>query len=226
MTKMVTKKPSASDDYSDVGSAAIALRDVPLGYHVGIMYGHNPKSGTRIVHLEFHHRFKDELPPTYWTWVPPDIDPVRLASVAAMCRLAAKHPKNRKMPYGFAFGDSGIDEKGAFFVGGSSVGLTCATFVLAVFRRSGVELLDVNTWQAREEDESAWRALLVALEKVEGIDAQHIAAVKEQTKCMRYRPEEVAGASVEGPRPIAFNAAKSIGAGIGAYRISAISLRE
>lgn len=143
------------DKFSDINLAAVALLANDIGYHLGVIYRNNGATTTKVIHLAWHHRLKDEPTTEVWAWVPSDIDTDRLADAAALCRLIARNPAKKKAPYGFEFGDSGIDAKGAVFIGGSSVGLTCATFVLALFRRIGIELLDVSTWKQRPDDETA-----------------------------------------------------------------------
>ena len=194
-----------------MGHVAIALCPGSVGQHVGVFYRLEASDQPKVLHLAWHHTLISETPGSEWAFMPTDIDTDILEVLAGFCDLVFSNVANKgTVPYAFEFGDSGIDDAGAVFVGGSSVGLTCATFVLALFRHARVELLDVNSWRQRDADIAAQQKLVRFLERA-GVDRSHVAAVCKQVGCMRYRAEEVAVASVSGPRPVSFERAESMG---------------
>lgn len=145
-----------------------------------------------------------------WAYVHPAIDDIDLASLAGFCSLLnAKCPK---LPYGLRFGTSSFDDSGRFVAGPNETGLTCATFVIAIFEWAGVPLIDISTWQARAEDEQAQRALVEVLRGSRDATPEHIVAVEREIGCIRVRPEEVAASSTLPERPLNFADAARIGA--------------
>ncbi len=190
-----------------IGPAAVALADGAVGLHTGILYRPAGDGTPRVLHLAFHHQLRSEPPSDGWRWVVPDLDAYDLEYVAALCRLIADNPANRDVPYAFRFIDSGIAEDGSVLVGTSDRGLTCATFVLAIFRAVGVELLALDAWSTRPADVAAQERLL---EYLEGRDRAQHEAVRSQVGCRRYRAEVVAAATAA-PRPVAFAIAEALG---------------
>ncbi len=91
-------------------------------------------------------------------------------------------------------------------------GLTCATFVLAMFASHGIPLLQLSEWPDREEDR-AWQEYIVGVLRKNGADEKHVNAVNEQVKrgCARYRPEEVAAAGAAPDLPVGFAYAEELG---------------
>lgn len=84
---------------------------------------------------------------------------------------------------------------------GEERGLTCATFVLAVFRTVGIELVDVPLWPARPEDHE-WIDRVAA--QIRAVDPGHADAVAGDGLCARFRPTEVGGACLVPPHPVSF----------------------
>lgn len=124
-----------------------------------------------------------------------------------MCRRVWMRHKQRGLRYGFRYDRSRFESTGELRLGSDEVGLTCATFLLAVFRSVGVELLRLDEWPERAEDEKRWTALLAMLES-QGVDAAHLKALRGQTNARRYRPDEVAAGSSVTP-PCGFDEASS-----------------
>lgn len=90
---------------------------------------------------------------------------------------------------------------GKSLLGPTGLGLTCASFVLAIFEFSGVRLLAYEQWPARPEDR-AWRDHVIGLlARSPNPDWQaHAAAIRNDDRTIRYRPEEVtAGAGLYPP---------------------------
>ena len=92
-------------------------------------------------------------------------------------------------------------------------GLTCATFVMAIFRGFAIEVLSLDRWPTREEDIEQLEKLIRWLEK-SGVSAERIHAQRMSNVGLRYRPEEVAGAVSEAVWPVPFKVAEPLGRGV------------
>ena len=107
-----------------------------------------------------------------------------------------------------------FSKDGILHLGKKSNGLTCATFILAVFLSNGMELLLEEQWEHRNEDDY-WHAYIVKmLEQTKskyGISDTHIENIRREKGCVRFRPEEVAGSLFFKEIPVGFKDASKIG---------------
>jgi hypothetical protein len=145
-----------------------------------------------------------------YAWSIPDLPDFDLADIASFCEsVAARAPR---LNYAFRI----IESTELVAVGHSVMlnnahGLTCATFVLAIFQSLGHPLVVLGTWPSRAEDADFQRKILLIMatpQVVWGISSQHIVNANAEIGCLRYRPEEVVGACRFGVYPVAFSDAE------------------
>ncbi len=206
-----------------VGTSPTALPDAavvaapPEAAHIGVAW-RDTDGNLRWLHLAFHHRLRNEAVPADHAWVASRIEPERLALVAAMCeRVVARN--GRRIPYGFRYVASRFVDDGSLVLGPDERGLTCATFVLAIYASVGITLLHLDDWTPRDDDRERLDEL-VALLREHCDDEKHIDAVAQEVKGVRFRPAEVAGGSSE-PLPCGFAQAVSAAASL----VAALSAR-
>ncbi|MBI3406915.1 MAG: hypothetical protein HY040_00980 [Planctomycetes bacterium] len=162
--------------------------------HIGLLYRSQEPIGIRLLHLRWHHRLTDDAPSDDFIWIEPSLPKRRAKQVAARCRQILR-ANGKWIPYGFSLPTDNFDRRTAeFLVGPTNLGLTCATFVLAVFEFSGIRLLDYSTWKQRPDD-AIWQQKIMALLERTGADAFHVEALRQTISCFRFRPEEVAAAA-------------------------------
>lgn len=189
--------------------AAVAVSKGGIGLHAGIVY-RAADDKVHVLHLAWHHLLKDDvrLAASSWAAATPTIDAIDLEVLAGYCATVGQ--QGMRVPYALGFDQAHLDDDLQLQLG-TDRGLTCATFVLMMFARAGIPLLARETWQTRPEDVAAQQALVAFLERTAGVDPAHVAAVRQQVGCMRYRTEEVAAASAESVRPVAFTTAEPRG---------------
>lgn len=165
-SEAVTLTPVTTAPMAD---AVVTVCKSPVGAHVGISYRVDDAGARRHLHLAFHFLLKDdEAPADDALWVAPRLDQVALMDVRASAQLIARRHKDGQVPYAFKRGARLLPATGALELNGS-LGLTCATFLEAVFARANVPLLDAATWEdgrspeRRAEDEAAQRLLVTWL---------------------------------------------------------------
>lgn len=100
-----------------------------------------------------------------------------------------------------------IKKTGAYLLGPTQKGLTCATFVLAVFEASGFKLAHLDTWPIGREGDKKWQESIIKVLKEKKADENHITMAESEIGIARFRPEEVAGASLEPNIPVNFDVA-------------------
>lgn len=172
--------------------------------HCGIAYDDSENNKKfNILHLAMHNdlRHEDKIPTRKdkYFCVKPNINEIRLSMVAAMCRRIVKREKKLNIPYGLLYDGGTIsEEQGIINVGSHAQGLTCATFVMSMFKTCGIDLIDLENWKSRPKDK-IWHSkiisVLVAYQVNYSITDEHIKNVKNEIGCARFRPEEVAASS-------------------------------
>jgi hypothetical protein len=190
---------------SEIEIAAVAIKTAREGQlHVGIAFRESEEV-CALLHLPWHRRpLRGQLDTTFF-WVQHSIDPLRLYAILAFCDLV--HQRNPGgVPYGFDAPNDCFDRQtGQSLLGPSGRGLTCATFVLAIYQAVGICLLEFELWPARQNDISWQQGIIEDLQRsIGGADAAHIEVVREGIGAIRVRPEEVAGASSAAIHPASF----------------------
>jgi hypothetical protein len=185
-----------------------------VGAHVGFVYAANDDGARRVLHQAWHHDTRDEAladfladssTPHPRLWVDPSLDVDEQNDLRAMVALVASKISTNQLPYALQRRDATVAVDGGVVLG-TSLGLTCATFVTAVFAAAGVSLLDDSSWEARDdarvaEDDDAQRRIA---EGLMSRDRNHAQRVRAEVGCTRVRAEEVAAASGMAPRPVRF----------------------
>lgn len=191
---------------------AVALTPSPFGSHVGILF-HTAKEGMHVLHLQFHmDLIAEPFPqPTKTCWIASKADVPPIASKALVGVVRALSKRLPKIKYGINFlaAQGSIDSNGNYKAPKGSDGLTCATFVLEVFRAASLRLIKEDTWTSTEANVAWGHKVCKALE-INEVDPAHIEHVRSNIVGLRIRPEEVAAASQNAPkeRPIDFNVAE------------------
>lgn len=98
--------------------------------------------------------------------------------------------KNKKFPYALSFLGSKFDNTGQLILRERSKGLTCATFVLAIFKTVGIDLVKEDEWPARYNEDLEFLETLSSFATPE-----HLKLLKKEVEegCKRIRPAEVLG---------------------------------
>lgn len=170
--------------------AAIVICRAGDNLHSGLLYL-DTNSAVRVLHLGWQDRLYNSWG---WPrlWAAPDVEPERLASVAALCRLIWEdYEAKKKFPYGLKFLQTSFSPNGQLLLGPGAKGLTCATFVLAVFNSFGIQIVNESDWPVRQDEDRRF------LDRMRPhMDPGHFALLEAEISegCRRIRPEEVVGA--------------------------------
>lgn len=178
-------------------------------FHCGILYKFNKIP--YVLHLASHKDFRNEsidtLDSSKYVWVKSKIPLMFQPTISAFCRNIVYREGYNNIPYGLYYKESRFDKDGLLVLGDKEIGLTCATFVLSAFSSCNVNLVDVDNWQVREEDD-LWHDSIVALltehKEYLNITDEHLQNMNKEKYCARFRPEEVAASSAFTPQPDTF----------------------
>lgn len=214
----------AQKPMAEIQSVAIAIMKTPRPRqrHVGILHKRMDSSDVLILHLAGPNQLDNETPGCAYLWIQPALTDEALAAIAALCRRIKKaNPVG--VPYGFSPPYGRFDfETGKFLRSASGGGLTCATFVVAVFADAGHSLIEYETWpltSERVEDQNWQEGIVSYFAGLEGSENalanREVQDMKDEIgKTSRPRPEEVAGAATYDPLPASFQIAEERSKGI------------
>lgn len=201
----------------EVARLAVGIFSTQDGFHVGLLHRRGDEP-VRVLHLAWHHHLRHEEADNRWGWVVPALEEERLRQVGAFARLVASRHADGKVPYALAYPSAPyFSQTGHTASSVGNLGLTCATFVLELFARHHVNLLERATWESRSadrvaEDIAAQHKLVELLRREVSPEAQrHAEAVEAQVGCTRFRPEEVAASCADATHPVPFERASSLG---------------
>jgi hypothetical protein len=165
--------------------------------HTGLLV--NDNGIAKQIHLAWHHKLCCETPPDNNLYVTDFSFLDRLTStsrqilVQYIVSISATYQNS--IPYATKYRDTLFTQNGELIFGKHEHGLTCATFVLAVFSQF-IKIIDVETWQMRPDDD-AWRDAIIAIMEKHRIPQEHIDKVVNEKGNIRVRPEEVFVASAK-----------------------------
>lgn len=185
-------------------AAAVLCRTEHGNLHAGVMYRNGDEAA--VLHLGWQDYLSQDWT---WTrlWAAPDVEPERLVSVAGLCRrIWRTYEQNRTFPYAIRFAGTSFSTDGQLVLGEGARGLTCATFILAVFKAMGIELVDEMDWPIREEADQVFLNTISSF-----ATAEHLALLQAEIDegCNRIHPDEVLGACA-GPPPAKFASAREV----------------
>lgn len=199
--------------YSSQGGASNLL-------HIGILYYHQNDDDSwcpKFCHLYgirgpnlINQHVEQEMPQF---WVKTSISRLQSIAVGAYCRAVCDPKNNTNIPYGFSLRDGLLGVEGELrgkWLGEPGDGLTCATFVLCIFRGLNIDILKINSWDDKPEEDKRvddiWRdSIASALPKQ--VQERFIAGKISS----RYRPEEVAVGANSPDRPLDYSIARELG---------------
>ena len=177
--------------------------------HCGFLYN-TDEAGPRFAHLAFHFDLRDEKPDSRYRRADCGLDEYNKAFIASM--LPRITNQRQQIPYSVnSDGISFNPATGVLNAAPLGKGLTCATFIIAVFRTYGFQLVREEEWKLREEDVE-WRDGIVEIMCEKNVADQYIDAMVSDGMAYRIRPDEVTGASTE-PRskwPLSFEGVEKL----------------
>lgn len=207
---MNTKELRISREFiPDVAPAIIRFSNGT--HHNGILY-RNADDKVFITHFAWDSDLRnDEYQGNYY-YADMKITKSEAKWIAAFVGEVASADDNARIPYMIVDDPDVIfDSNGKWRPIDDFSGLTCATYVMIVFRCANSPLADTSTWPIRNEDDVAQSTLVRRL--AQDASTAHLAQYQQDKigKCPRVRPEEVVGAALNSTLPASFQEAEKNG---------------
>jgi hypothetical protein len=180
--------------------------------HLGILYRPTATDPFRFLHLASHLDLRDEgaLSSGFRCVLVVDLPLELHPTVVAQCKRSVDADL-LGVPYGFGYKPTTATRDpttGRLTLNGPS-GLTCATFVLAIFELAGLQLADLATWRDRQGDDD-WKERIIG-SMANRRSAKELEAIRRDAADARVRPEDAAGAGTASPLPATFEVAVARG---------------
>jgi hypothetical protein len=184
---------------SEMKFAAVAVGighpQFPNQLHAGIFHAAE-NAPPEMLDLAFHCILRNDAPESRYHWVQPPFDESRLRQLSAFCRRVWRKNSAKGLPYGFGLPNAVFDPvTGEYLMRESQYGLTCASFVFAVFHAVGLQLADYVTWPAARAEDKAWQMHIISMLEQYAKDPPHVARVKDDIGAVRFHPQEVAASA-------------------------------
>lgn len=175
------------------------------------------------LHLAFHNKTVfsnvfEEADKYIWD-APRGIPLSRLKALAAKCVSIIKKIDQQNIPYAIEYkGMRKFNGEGIYddYRTGSEFGLTCATFILAIFDSAGLNLLEWENWPVRSNDSVWFDELIRYIDTARArrwtvMSDEHYNNLKSEANCKKIRPEEVFSAVYSIASPQKFCCSEMIG---------------
>ncbi len=189
------------DGVDTVGFALSTNDPNSIQNHIAILYKFDSDE-PKLLHLAWHEDLRTEQTPNnkyIWIDLGEQFTEIDKQIILAHVFKIVEANGSAVIPYGFDSKGQYIDlETGKFKPSLKAVGLTCATFVLQVFKSCGFELVNLDSWQKKDKKAIRWqKEMLKTLVEREGVSKEFLEHQTANIGSRRYLPEEVAAASHE-----------------------------
>lgn len=198
------------DPVNFVGVAIKAIDFDARAMHVGLVY-RSSSQGVRFAHLAFHHDLRNDPAPNDDTYLWSDCQWLADPAMAATADFVATFieavviANSENVDYGVDATGTRFDQSGRFCSIDPRKGLTCATFIFAVFRDAGFPVVNIETWPSRAED-ALWRDQVLSMLRTYGAPSRALEIGNEDAP-FRLSPAEIAAATASPAVPLDFTQA-------------------
>jgi hypothetical protein len=196
----------AFDAVEDVGIVIRTLGPVRQ-VHIGMLYKIGAGEALNL-NLREHLELKNEKPTDSYCWMQIQLDEINRRLLASLCALIGR--KSQPIPYGFTYNGLYLTQAGDYLPRDMGHGLTCATFVMALFETYSIPVLVTNEWGPADLQDQGWQTGMV--QQISMRRGEFIAgAIRQFVGHPRYKPEHVAAGAVDQGRPLGLSDATKMG---------------
>lgn len=213
---MIVVNDPRTRSFDGVQDLGVVIKELPRPQgqiHIGLLY-REPGAPARASHLYTNFDFRDEPVQADFFWIQATMPDLTRQLVVGLCKRIAAH--NPRIPYSFKyrFKQQYFQPSGALALPNTDDGLTCATYVLAVFQRLKIPILKFIEWP--RDRHGAWQTGMISALTAKSYPERgaQMDAWMSQIGEPRYLPQEVAAGVGASAQPIGYARATELAAQI------------
>ncbi len=197
------KSSLKNDNIKDIDSVCICIGEVNSNQrHIGFLYNSYSNEKVMFLHLAWHNQLCfDDTVNTKYLWLNIPFDEYNMMNFQIFLDMVYDENKER-INYGISIDGIEVKPNGSIVSEDNYAGLTCATFVMQVLHSQAYVIIDLESWERREEDDIWQNYILSCLE--ESATDKYYKEQKLKIGSLRFKPEEVAIASHSEEIPMTF----------------------
>jgi hypothetical protein len=179
---------------------AVAINGRNREPHCGLVY--TTATGTiQLCDMQFEHQLGVGPPPSFYFWAKVSLDDEQeIAQIAEFIEFVIEQHNRYPLAYSFLYSPNGFDVTGRIR---SGVGVTCATFIVNLFERFKLHLVDLTTWKRRPKQDAAFRHRIIEYARSAG-RMQLVRRLSAEHPSFRLKPWEVYGSVTHRRYPVRF----------------------
>ena len=190
---------------------AVAIREtLPGRHHATFIYRANDGTLNQL-HLAWHMLLRDEPFPEGdgYFWGRLGLDPINQRVLSAF--LPTVDAIAGSVPYGIDWESTQecFNPDGSLILLPLGKGLTCATFLAAILKSQGYQLVDIATWPVRPDD-IVWQEEIITLLSQREANLEHVEEMRRDVGGKRLKPAEAVGACFQLDWPVGFDEASQV----------------
>jgi hypothetical protein len=184
---------------------AVAINNNEAAPHCGIVYT-DANGAVRLCDMQYENTLENGDVPPHYFWAKIRLDDQEVLQVAVFVELVIQRAKTSPLPYSTIYSPDGFDITGRIRGG---VGLTCATFIVAVFDYFRFQIVDLATWRHRPKQDAAFRERIINL-AVSGGENNFAARLMAEKASFRLKPWELCASATHKLYPVRFRQATKL----------------
>ncbi|HAS6964510.1 TPA: hypothetical protein I7303_10645 [Vibrio parahaemolyticus] len=195
--------------FAEVDAVGVALAQYKGEQnHIAILF--HSDEGVMLLHVGDHKQNLLEAPSSKYTWLDlgEDFHPIRKQVILAHIQHIALENRDTDIRYGLDHAVYCLDPETGKLNSNydSSIGFTCATFVVEVFLSCGVKLIDWDSWPSADEVHTSFQKKVYSYleylhsQNPERVTIEYLKAQQGNIGKSRFLPQEIA-ASIHSSEP-------------------------
>lgn len=187
----IEKSGTIKSDHSAVGF----YYDRCQIFHIGLLFIKSQNDQAKFLHLAPHRSLRTEYIEKGF-WIRLGLTNRQIRQLAGFCALISENTPKDSVPFDIYYDANRMyfDDNGNYLHSEQYEGLTCATFIMAIFERLAFRLLLTENWKSDTED-AIWHRRIIETMRESAKEEAHFEAMANNIGCARYRPADIVIAS-------------------------------
>lgn len=174
--------------------------------HCGVIYT-SASGAVRLCDLKWEDFLAVRDVPNDYLWVKVALEEYEVVLISEFVEfIIRQHHRRLPIPYSFLYGRDAFDVAGRLRTG---VGLTCATFIVGIFDRFKLFIVDLTSWRARPTQDAAFRNRIIKSAEANGY-LLVAARLRAESPDFRLKPWELCSSATHPRYPVKFRQATKL----------------